>query len=122
MVETWRWPKASYSVLSIWAVFSPSRAAGETTDGRHRRIGFDDVHELLELLLQGLEGDALGAADAALQGAVVLIREEALGHNAHQIEIEGHGDEQDRHDGLGIVQRPVQRPAIEILHGLEGAP
>ena len=27
MVETWRWPKASYSVLSIWLAVTPSRLA-----------------------------------------------------------------------------------------------
>ena len=62
----------------------------------HRRIGLDDVHELQEFLLHRLEGDALVAADAALMRPFVLVGEEALGHNAEEIDIQAHRDQQDR--------------------------
>ena len=48
----------------------------------------DDVDELLEFLFHRLEGDALVAADAAEDHAVVGIGEKALGHDGQKIEIQ----------------------------------
>ena len=97
-------------------------AARETTHRRDRRIALDDLDELHELLLHRLEGNALVGAQAALHRAFVGRGEETLGHDGDQVEIEHDGDEHHGDDGLGILQRPAQGAAVEILHPLEAAP
>ena len=50
-----------------------------------------------ELLLHQLEGDALVGLDAADQPAGVLLREEALGHDDEEIDVERERRQQDQH-------------------------
>ncbi len=88
-------------------------AAGKTAHRLHCRIGADNVHELDEFLLHQLERDALVTPDAALHAAFIDIREEALGHDRQQIDIQAHRHQQDEHDGLGVIQRPVQGAAVK---------
>ena len=48
----------------------------------HRRVVEDDPGHLLLQLLHGGEGDVLGGVGGAEDDAGVLLREEALGHDA----------------------------------------
>ena len=90
--------------------------------GLHRRILADDVHEFEEFRLHGIERRGLVAANAAVEAAFIGLREEAARDDGVKVDVEEDGDEQGRHHGAGIVQRPGQGAAIEVQAGLEAAP
>ena len=67
----------------------PARAAaGEADHGVDRRVAADDVDELAQLLAHRLRRDALVGAQAAVELAGVLLREEALGDGAEEVDVE----------------------------------
>ncbi len=101
------------------AAAAPSSAAGEADDVFDVGIAFDDVHELGEFLLHRLERDRLVGADAAHQGAGILLREEAFGDREPEIEIDADCDDENEDDRAGHSQRPAQRAFIGRLHIFE---
>ena len=96
-------------------------AAGESHHRGDRRIVQHDVDEVAQLLPHRLKGDRLVGLDLAHHQPGVLLREKALGHVDVEVQVERHGDRQDQHHRRAVRQRPVERAAVAVLHGVEGA-
>jgi hypothetical protein len=98
-----------------------ARAAGERHHRVHRRVVADDLHQLPQLVLHRLERDALVGADAAVDLARVLLREEALGDAHEQEGVErDHQHQHQQHQPAG-GQRPVQADLVGLLQPAEAA-
>ena len=86
-----------------------------------RGVVADDLDEGGELLLHQLERDALVGPQAAEQHAGVLLRKEALRHDAEQHHVEHDRCEQGEQHQAAVTQRDVERVLVEILHRRERA-
>ena len=65
-----------------------------------------DRDEVGELLAHRLERDALVGLDEADEAPGVLLREEALGHDHVEVDVEADRREQDEHHERAVAQRP----------------
>ena len=97
----------------------PLAAAGEAGDVLDRRVGAHDADEGLHLAAHRLERDALVGAHVAEEAPGVLLREEALGDLAVQVEIQADSQEQDQHDDRRVAQRPAEADSIALQDGIE---
>ena len=96
-------------------------AAGEADDGLDRGILPHDLDEVVELLLHRLERNALVAAHEADQAPGVLLREEALGHDDVEIDVEADRDGEQEHHQRRVAQRPRERLLVAAQHAIEDA-
>ena len=81
-------------------------AAGESRDRVHGRVLHQDSHELRELVLHRLERRRLIGLQRAHQAAVVLLREEPLGHDREQIHVDRHRERRDEHREARVAEHP----------------
>ena len=96
-------------------------AADETDDVLDGRILAQDGDELRQLLPHRLEGDALVGLDAPGEPSGILLREEALGHDVEEIDVEAQRRQQDEHHGPAMRQRPPEGAVVAAEHRSEGA-
>ncbi len=94
-------------------------AAGEADHAADRRILHQYADELGHLLAHQLEGDALVRPDAADEPPLVLLREEALGHDGEEIDIEEEGRDEHGQDQERVAERPAEAPPVDGEKPLE---
>ncbi|MNF57847.1 hypothetical protein D3C84_393880 [compost metagenome] len=86
--------------------------AGVLVEGVDIRVLADDRHQLFDLVAQGAEGQALVGLEGALQAPGVLLREEAPGQAAEQVEVQAHSGQQQGEHGAAMLQGPAQGAAV----------
>ena len=69
----------------------------------------------------GVKADVLRGAGRAAHAPGVLLREEALGHDHEEIDVEGDGAKQDAEHQPLVAQNPAQAACVFVVHPLEGA-
>ena len=95
----------------------PTNAVTERTAGSSS----DHLRQLLLLVAHGGKADVLRGRGLAAEAARVLLREEALGHDDEQIDVENAQSDGDaQHEPL-VAQNPAQRRVVFIVQPLEGA-
>src|SRR5215470_9686019 len=87
-------------------------AAGEAHHVVDGGIGTDDVDEVGELLAHRLEGNALVSLNEADQSSGVLLREEALGNDDIEVDIQAYRDQQNEHREHAVAQYPGQASLV----------
>ena len=100
--------KSDEHVAHVCAAAARSAASDECSDCLHRGIFKHHLRQLLLLGRHGGKADVLGAAGAAAEPSGVLLREESLGHDHEQIDVQesaANGDSQ--RDPL-VAQDPAQ--------------
>ena len=94
-------------------------AAHEGDDVGDSRVGLHHVDEVRHLLAHGRRGDVLLGLDVADEPAGILLREEALGHDDEQVDVEGdRGQEHGERQRL-VAQDPAERASVETDQCLE---
>ncbi len=94
-------------------------AAGEAHHVLDAGVGLDDADGLLHGLAHGVERGVLRTLQAAHGGAVVLLREEALGDPDQAEDVEPEGDEEDDEYDAGVVEHPDEALAIAADEAVE---
>ena len=85
------------------------------------RIVEHHLRQLALLVAHGGEADVLRGHGRAAQAACVLLREEALGHDDVEVDVERHGaDDHAQHQPL-VAQHPAQAGGVFVVQPLEGA-
>src|SRR5690606_32415737 len=87
-------------------------AAGEGDYRVDRRVAPDDVHQLAQLVLHGLEGSTLVGPDAAVELAGILAREESLRSGREQVDVQDDDEAEDQHHQQLAGKGPVERVFI----------
>src|SRR5262249_49197426 len=79
-----------------------------------------DAHEVRELLLHRLEGNALVRLDEAADATGILLGEESLGHDDVQIDVQADRRREDQHHDHAVAQCPAERAPVPVLDASEG--
>jgi hypothetical protein len=93
--------------------------AGKADDRRHRRILANDADHLLQLAAHCLERDALIGLQRADQPSDVLLRQESLGHDDEQFDVQADRGDEDQQYQTAVPRRPAERAPIAAAHPLE---
>ena len=95
------------------------RATGKPHHRVHGRVFADDVHQRLQLALDGLKRNAAVSAEAAANLPGVLLRKKAFGGQRKQKHIEAHHGRQNQHDQQLAVQGPVQADGVAAVDAVK---
>ena len=75
-------------------------------------VVFDDGHDLLHLVVHGVDAGVLLGADLAVEAAGVLLGEEAFGDGDEEIDVEGEGEAKDEEGEALVVEDPTEASGV----------
>ena len=106
-------------VTDVGASAAWTCTANRSRDRLDRRIFQYCLREVALFVAKRWKADILSREGSAVEPACVLLREEALGDNLEQVDVEGNGEKDDaEHDEL-VPQHPAKSRSVLIVQPLE---
>ena len=100
---------------------APAAAAGERSDGLHRRVAHHNVGKLPHFLGHGGKRQILITLDQASEAAGILLWEKSLGSFHEEIKVQADGAKRNQQNEELMAENPAERDVVGTEKTIEGA-